>query len=127
MTRRSFVLGAIGVGAQGAGTGLGTIVYLHDQALWIRDLPEAPRRLASAAGLNTPRLSTSGKWVSYIAGDAQHVVAAFGGTAQRLGRRAQLGRDAITFWWRDQPGSNCSARRRAGGGRCAVSTARDCR
>jgi dipeptidyl aminopeptidase/acylaminoacyl peptidase len=97
MTRRSFVLGAIGVGARGAGSGLGTIAYIQDDGLWVCGLPEPPRRLVSGDGLNTPRISPSGKWISYMAGQTVHVIAASGGAGQRLAKSGQWvpGRDEL--------------------------------
>lgn len=49
---------------------LGKLVYVADQALWLKQLPDgSPRQLVSGSGIQYPEFSLSGKWVSYKVAD----------------------------------------------------------
>lgn len=86
MRRRSFLMaaGAAAVSSWNgsAQTSLGTLTWVQSDGLWIRELPGGPAsKIASGNGLHDPRLSPSGRWISYVDGDEKHFVARRDGTS----------------------------------------------
>jgi Tol biopolymer transport system component len=67
-------------------TSLGTLTWAQADGLWIRELPDGPsKKIASGAGLSSPRFSPSGKWISYQDGSGMlSVVRADGGNGAHL-------------------------------------------
>src|ERR1700744_3915094 len=90
MRRRSFlVAAAAAVFPAGESVGqpsLGTLTWAQTDGLWIRELPDGPsKRIASDAGLRSPRFSPSGEWIAYQdAGGKLSVVRAGGGHGAHL-------------------------------------------
>jgi dipeptidyl aminopeptidase/acylaminoacyl peptidase len=97
MQRRWFLLGTVTAASGGALTGWGSekssgsLAYIQQDGLWIRDLPAGqPRKLVSGDGIHTPRFSPSGKWIAYVADGAARVVATDGSvTHLPAGTRSQ--------------------------------------
>ena len=71
MRRRSFLFAAGAAAVSflcklSAQTTLGTLTWAQPDGLWIRNLPDGPAvKIASGAGLHSPRISPSGRWISY--------------------------------------------------------------
>lgn len=78
--RRTFLFGTAALVAARSqdrpGTAsLGSLAYVDQVTLWLRDLPDgAPRVLATGHRLSTPRFSPSGQWISFHDGDQVRVV-----------------------------------------------------
>jgi dipeptidyl aminopeptidase/acylaminoacyl peptidase len=54
---------------------LGTLTWVEADGLWIRELPHgAPAKIASTAGLHTPRFSSTGAWITYLDADENRFV-----------------------------------------------------
>jgi hypothetical protein len=54
---------------------LGTIVFVQEDGLWLRELPAGElKRLTTGARIRSPRLSPSGQWIAYQSGPALHVI-----------------------------------------------------
>ncbi len=102
MRRRTFLLGAIGAGwltGQESGRAREMLAYGAAGSLWILDLPDGrARRVASGAGITSPRISPSGQWIVYHQGERAYVVAREGGAPAALGTGAtewRSGRDEL--------------------------------
>ena len=66
-----------------------SLAYTAGNALWAMDLPDGKaRRVASGAGISTPRISPSGNWIAYRQGGAAWVVSRAGGQPKRIGEGA---------------------------------------
>jgi hypothetical protein len=84
--RRTFLLGTAALTVarpqdRSNAASLGSLAYVDNETLWIRDLPDGtPRSLAAGHRLSTPRFSPSGQWVSYRDGDPVRVVSTAGKT-----------------------------------------------
>lgn len=71
MRRRSFLIaaGAAAVSLTQKGSAessLGTLAWVQPDGLWIRELPDGHgARIVAGSGLHEPRLSPSGRWISY--------------------------------------------------------------
>ena len=71
MQRRSFLITLSAAAAsapwQGmAQTSLGTLAWVEAGSLWLRELPDGrAAKIASSEGLHAPRISSSGRWISY--------------------------------------------------------------
>jgi hypothetical protein len=103
MRRREFLIGAVGAGWLAGQTSeliRESLAYVAGGGLWIRDLPDGwPQRVASGAGIGSPRISPSGEWIAYRQGNRACVVPRNGGAAPRiLGEGAsqwRTGRDEL--------------------------------
>lgn len=94
MQRRSFLFG--GIAATGtcllpgsaAQKPLGTIAFVQNQGLWIRELPNGRSySLVSDTQVKSPRYSPSGKWIAYLRHDVLHVVSSIDGRSIQVGKR----------------------------------------
>ncbi len=55
--------------------GLGSIAYIQNGDLWVKDLPDGPaHQLTRGGGVDTPRWSPSGEWIAFRAGGQLRVV-----------------------------------------------------
>jgi dipeptidyl aminopeptidase/acylaminoacyl peptidase len=98
MRRREFLLGAMYTAGNYILAGnaiaeqhaLGTIAYVQQDGLWIRELPDAtPRRLVQRSPIDSPRFSPSGRWISCFCGDTPYVFSTQSGTGTALGKVAR--------------------------------------
>ena len=65
---------------------LGTLAYIQQGDLWVRDLPAGtPRRLTSSGHASAPRWSPSGDWLAYCAGGQLSVLRADATDRRTLG------------------------------------------
>lgn len=72
---------------------LGTIAFTQRDGLWIRRLPDGtPQKLASGAGIDSPRFSPSGDWVTFLQNDTVHVVSLDGKQSRSLD-------GSLCQWW----------------------------
>jgi hypothetical protein len=76
MLRRTFLLGtvaslaAVGQERNPVSTGLGSLAYIQDGTLWIKQLPDGvPRALAAGNAVYGPKFSPSGRWILFRDGD----------------------------------------------------------
>ncbi len=70
--------------------GLGTLAYIHQGDLWVRDLPAgAPRRLTSHGRASRPRWSPSGEWISFCGDSTLYIARADGADARIAGPCAE--------------------------------------
>ncbi|GAB4210699.1 MAG: hypothetical protein OHK0022_44200 [Roseiflexaceae bacterium] len=73
-----------------APTGLGTLAYVHQGDLWVRDLPAgAPRRLTSNGRASRPRWSPSGTWLAFCDDTSLSVARADGSDTRSVGPCAE--------------------------------------
>jgi len=86
------LIAALPLRAWGVDDTLGTIAFIRRDGLWIRNLPDGkPERLVSAAMLESPRFSPSGKWIAYFHSDVLYVVSRDGGKNIKLGKAVERG------------------------------------
>ena len=87
MRRRSFLFaaGAAAVSSfckLSAQNTLGTLTWVQSDGLWIRNLPDgSPVKIASGTRLSSPRVSPSGRWISYADGNDKLSVVRSDGSA----------------------------------------------
>lgn len=75
---------------------LGTLAYIRDDALWVKQLPDGTeRRIDEDAEIHTPRWSSSTQWLAYRKGDQIWVASSSGGDT----RAVQDGADLSSFVW----------------------------
>jgi len=104
MRRRSFLQIALASVAQAAlpEPALGTIAFVQKDGLWMRDLPVGkPLRLLAATDLTAPRISPSGRWISYFQNGAVLVIAASGGKPVAVGKAVRGPQTPGCQWLRD--------------------------
>lgn len=74
-----------------APSGLGTLAYIQQGDLWVRDLPAGePRRLTRSGRASAPRWSPSGDWLAYCADDQLYVLRADAADQHALGLCEQV-------------------------------------
>jgi dipeptidyl aminopeptidase/acylaminoacyl peptidase len=79
MLRRSFLCSTLAaICARSAPSSSAAVVYAQGGGIWIHELPDQPRRIVSGSKLSSPRLSGSGKWLSYVGSGTLHVIGADG-------------------------------------------------
>ncbi len=96
MRRRSFLFaaGAAAVSSLyklSAQTSLGTLTWAQSDGLWIRNLPDGSSvKIASGAGLRSPRISPSGRWISYTNSDGKLSIVRSYGSGVNVNNAASL-------------------------------------
>lgn len=95
MRRRTFLFG-LGAAACAASLesrtepALGTIAYILNDGLWIKDLPDgSPRQLVAHTKLRYPKFSASGEWITYSTDPDcthQYRVSRHGGSPVRIAK-----------------------------------------
>jgi hypothetical protein len=98
--RRAFLLGAAAFSASCSRIrrSLGTLAYVDSENLWVRDLPDAaPRRVASGHRIAWPRISRSGRWISFQDGSLGRLVSTDGSRAGAQWNTGEVGESPLTW------------------------------
>lgn len=101
MQRRTFLLASLGAALARtvrAANSLGTIAYVEYDGLTIRTLPDGEPRKVLDTAVSFPRVSPSGKWISYKENDVAFVVSVDGKKVRKIGEEAMWSPVADELW-----------------------------